>query len=66
MNQVTLKVQGMSCQHCVKSVEGALSHIGAKGTVNLAQASVQVEYDETLTNLDVIKQSIEDSGYTVI
>jgi copper chaperone len=65
MSQITLQVQGMSCQHCVKSVEAALSHIGAKGTVDLAQASVLVEYDESQIHLDAIKQSIEDSGYTV-
>lgn len=66
MKQVTLKVNGMSCQHCVSSVEKALSEIGAKGQVDLANASVTVEYDEAKVNLDAVKEAIEDQGYDVV
>lgn len=66
MAQVTLEVEGMSCQHCVKSVEGALSEIGANGKVNLEGKSVDIEYDEN--KLDVVKltEAIEKQGYDVI
>ncbi|MFX3632740.1 MAG: cation transporter [Candidatus Pristimantibacillus sp.] len=36
MTKQTLQVEGMSCQHCVISIEGALKEIGAAGKVNLA------------------------------
>lgn len=62
---VTLHVEGMSCGHCVNSVEGALKIIGAAGKVNLDSKSVTVEYDESKVTLEAIKEAIEDQGYDV-
>ncbi len=66
MAQVKLEVEGMSCQHCVKAVEGALEEIGATGKVNLEGKSVDISYDES--KLDVVKltNAIEEQGYDVI
>lgn len=36
MSNVTLNVKGMSCNHCVKSVEEAVKNAGANGQVDLA------------------------------
>lgn len=66
MTNVTLKVEGMSCNHCVTSIEGALKEIGAKGKVDLANHQVSVEYDENNITLETIKEAIEDQGYTVL
>lgn len=66
MQSTILKVEGMSCGHCVKSVETALKNIGASGKVDLASKSVSVEYDESKLNLDAIKEAIEDQGYDVV
>ncbi|MFC4810297.1 copper ion binding protein [Paenibacillus sp. GCM10023250] len=65
MQSVTLKVEGMSCNHCVKAVEGAVVKAGAAGKVDLAAGSVAVEYDEAKVSLDAIKEAIEDQGYDV-
>lgn len=65
MQNVTLKVEGMSCGHCVNSVEGALRTVGASGKVDLASGTVKVEFDETNVSLDKIKAAIEDQGYDV-
>ena len=65
MANQTLQVQGMSCQHCVKSVEGALQTLGASGTVDLAQGTVEVSYDESKLSIDKIKEAIEEQGYDV-
>ncbi|KRE99837.1 copper resistance protein CopZ [Paenibacillus sp. Soil766] len=65
MSNVTLKVAGMSCNHCVNSVEGALKTIGATGKVDLASGTVHVEFDETKLTQDAIKEAIEDQGYDV-
>ncbi len=66
MAQVKLEVEGMSCQHCVQAVEGALAEIGASGKVNLEGKSVDISYDES--KLDVVKltEAIEEQGYDVI
>jgi copper chaperone len=66
MSTVTLNVQGMSCGHCVNSVEKAVSSIGATAKVDLAQHSVSVDYDEHIVTLDAIKEAIEDQGYEVV
>ncbi|MFT9847722.1 copper chaperone CopZ [Aneurinibacillus sp. REN35] len=66
MQNVTLKVEGMSCGHCVKSVEGALKEIGAAGKVNLEAKTVQVEFDENKVSVDAIKEAIEEQGYDVV
>ncbi|WP_239616688.1 copper chaperone CopZ [Cohnella mopanensis] len=66
MSHITLNVQGMSCGHCVNSVEGALKNLGAAAKVDLAKGAVTVDYDESKTSLAAIKEAIEDQGYDVV
>ncbi|MDQ6421362.1 copper ion binding protein [Paenibacillus sp. LHD-117] len=65
MANIVLKVEGMTCGHCVSSVEKAVGGLGASGQVNLAEKKVTVEYDESKVSLDAIKAAIEDQGYDV-
>jgi len=65
MKQVTLQVNGMSCQHCVHSIEKALKEIGAQARVDLGGKTVTVEYDENNLTLDAVKEAIEEQGYDV-
>lgn len=66
MKSVTLNVEGMSCNHCVKSVEGAVSGLGAQAKVDLANKKVEVEYDDAKLTVDAIKEAIEDQGYDIV
>lgn len=66
MTNVMLKVEGMSCGHCVNSIEGAMKTIGASGKVDLANGSVAIAYDENKLSLQVIKEAIEEQGYDVV
>jgi copper chaperone len=66
MQNETLKVEGMSCSHCVNSIEGALKTLGAIGKVDLANGTVAVEYEENKLTLDTIKEAIEEQGYEVV
>jgi copper chaperone len=65
MQQATLQVSGMSCQHCDNSVEKALKQIGASGQVDLKANSVAVEFDESKLSLEKVKEAIEEQGYDV-
>lgn len=65
MSTTTLKVKGISCGHCVASIEGALKKIGVQGKVDLASKTVSVEYDEAVATLNAVKEAIEDQGYEV-
>ncbi|MBP1931110.1 copper ion binding protein [Ammoniphilus resinae] len=65
MKQITLHVEGMSCNHCVNAIEGTLKKLGAVGKVDLAGKAVSISYDESKLSLDAIKEAIEDQGYDV-
>lgn len=67
MNQVVIHVEGMSCGHCVNSVEGALTKLSgvSSAKVDLKDKNVTVEYDNDV-NIDTLKKAIEDQGYDVI
>ncbi|MDP1513382.1 copper ion binding protein [Paenibacillus sp. CMAA1739] len=65
MQQTTLQVSGMSCQHCVNSIEKAVKELGGSAAVDLRSNSVTVEYDENNLSLEAIKEAIEEQGYEV-
>ncbi|WP_010677682.1 copper chaperone CopZ [Bacillus timonensis] len=67
MQTVTLNVQGMSCGHCVKAVEGSVGVLEGVSQVNvkLDEALVEVSFNESQVSLDKIKETIEDQGYDV-
>ncbi len=66
-NQVTLQVEGMTCGHCVKSVENSVGAMNGveRVLVELINGTVAVEYNENEVNVQNIKDTIEDQGYTV-
>lgn len=67
MEKVKLNVEGMSCGHCVKAIEGSVGEISgvAKVTVALEEGTVEVEYESSEVTLDTIKETIDDQGYDV-
>lgn len=67
MEKVTLHVEGMSCGHCVKAVEGSVGKLNGVSSVkvDLENKSVDVEYNADVVTLDSIKETIDDQGYDV-
>ncbi|OGQ09797.1 MAG: hypothetical protein A2026_11270 [Deltaproteobacteria bacterium RBG_19FT_COMBO_46_12] len=63
----TMKVKGMSCQHCVMSVTKALNQLeGIKNVqVDLAKGEVRFDNTKNITS-DRIQKAITDAGYEVI
>jgi Cu+-exporting ATPase len=61
-----LKVSGMSCAMCVKTIEESLKKADVKASVNLATGTVTVEYDPEKVSLDEIVEIIERNGYKVV
>lgn len=64
----TLKVQGMSCNHCVNSVEGSVGQLSGVSSVkvNLKDGEVIVEFDNQQTTINQIKETIEEQGYGIV
>ena len=67
MELVLLKVNGMSCQHCVNAVHDAVTKlVGVKQVkVDLKEKLVEVEYNEEITNKLLIVECIEEQGFDV-
>ena len=60
-----LKVEGMSCNHCVASVKKALEGIDGvrEADVSLEDKSARVELDKDLADEALVK-AVEDAGYS--
>ncbi|MCZ7357974.1 MAG: heavy metal translocating P-type ATPase [Candidatus Methanoperedens sp.] len=68
MEDVTVKIKGMMCGHCEKTVtEAAMSVKGVtKARADHKKGEVRVSYDTKVTDLEVIHSAIRASGYEVI
>ncbi|MDT0163570.1 copper chaperone CopZ [Bacillus sp. AG4(2022)] len=67
MQNVTLNVQGMSCGHCVNTVEGSVGKLPgvSEVKVKLEEAKVDVSFNDSKVSLEQIKETIEEQGYDV-
>jgi len=65
MEKITLNVEGMSCEHCVKAVTKAVGDLsGTKNVkVDLKAGTASFELDSSKTNLNEIKAAIEEAGF---
>jgi copper chaperone len=65
MDTVELKVEGMDCEGCVKSVTRMLSALPGvqKVDVSLAEARARVTYDPAQAGVADMKKAVERAGY---
>jgi len=68
MEQITLNVNGMSCGHCVNSIESTVGKINgvSEVKVHLNQGKVEVRFNSETVSLDEIKEVIEEQAYEVV
>lgn len=67
MAQMTLNITGMTCDHCKRAVEGALSDLSGveKVVVSLKANTADVTYDDTQVTVAQMKKAVEEEGYKV-
>ncbi|MBZ0133707.1 MAG: cation transporter [Rhodocyclaceae bacterium] len=65
METTTLKVEGMSCGGCVKSVTNVLTALPgvAKAEVSLEDKQARIEYEAGRVSIDDMKRVIVDAGF---
>lgn len=65
MAEATIKVEGMSCGGCVRSVTEALKAQPGVGSaeVSLEMAQARIDYDPALVSVERLRQAIEDAGF---
>jgi copper chaperone len=68
MEHLTIKIEGMSCEHCVKAVTDALSALPsvADVSVDLGSGTASLTHDTNAVSQSAIKEAIEDQGYDVL
>jgi len=59
-----IKIEGMSCNHCIMSVKKSLSRLYLND-VKVVIGSAEVDFDESKVNEKKIIDAIENSGYQV-
>jgi copper ion binding protein len=62
----TMKVEGMTCEHCVRAVTRALEQTEGvrRARVELEAHRAVVDYDEARTDTARLEAAVADEGYT--
>jgi len=64
MREATLKIDGMSCGHCVGSVRKALEGVDGVRVRQVAIGTATLEYDPAVASPERIAAAVSDAGYT--
>ena len=63
MKTTELKIEGMTCHHCVMAIKKELSKIENLKVEDVQIGSAKVEYDETKVSEITLSDAIEEAGY---
>jgi copper chaperone len=65
METIDLKIEGMTCGGCVKSVTRVLTGVAgvASADVSLAEGRARVTFDPGKAGIDALKQVVERAGF---
>jgi copper chaperone len=67
MTQITLEAPDISCEHCIMSIETALSKLDGVRFLSGDPAGklVTLEYDPEILDVSSIEAAMEEEGYPV-
>ncbi|WP_010881198.1 heavy-metal-associated domain-containing protein [Aquifex aeolicus] len=67
MGEKELKIQGMTCQHCVNTVKRALSEVEgvSEVEVSLEEGKAKVKLEKEVP-FETLKEAVETWGYKVV
>jgi copper chaperone len=65
MESVHLNIEGMTCEHCVRAVDGRLRKTPGVEVQKVVVGAVDLRYDPKRISMDEISEVISDEGYTV-
>ncbi len=65
MENTVIKIGGMSCQGCVKNINGVLGALAgvASAEVSLEAAEAKVAFDPQMVSRAALLEAIEDAGF---
>lgn len=59
------RVEGMSCQHCVRAVFTALTAVEGIARADVSIGAIEIEHDGRAT-IETIRAAVEVAGYRVV
>ncbi len=65
--ETTLSVPDVSCEHCVKTINGALGVVAGveQVHVDIPSKTVSLTYDEQQVSMERIEEILDEAGYAV-
>ena len=65
METLVLKIDGISCMGCVRTLTGVLGALPGVESVDVSKdaGAATINFDPTQSSADTFKQAIEDAGY---
>lgn len=68
MDNLTLKLQGMSCASCASSIEQAIKSVPGviECNVNFGMEQASIQYDSQKTSLATIQEAVDAAGYKAL
>jgi len=68
MKKIEFKIDGMTCNGCVKSIEGAIKMLDGVNIVNinLDTKTAKVEFDEDKLSEEDIFKAVKVMGYKIV
>ncbi|MEG4802343.1 heavy metal translocating P-type ATPase [Microcoleus sp. ARI1-B5] len=68
MDNLTLKLRGMSCAACASSIEQAIQSVPGVSEchVNFGMEQATIQYDSKETNLAIIQEAVDAAGYEAL
>ena len=64
-DEITLKIEGMTCGHCKMHVTKALDSLDgvSKADVSLENNSAKVNYNSNSVSIETMIKAVEEAGY---
>ena len=63
----TIKIQGMSCKHCVMAVQKALGEIDGVKDVKVDLEKAEATFDEaTPVDMNTVREAVKKAGFEVV
>ncbi len=65
MKDIILKIKGMHCESCSTRLAKVLNNQDGveEAKVSLEKAEANIKYDESIININQLKEAVEDAGF---
>jgi copper chaperone len=65
MTDITIRIEGMSCMHCVGRIRRAVEALAGIQALDVQIGQLSATFDETRVKKEDIEKAITDAGYKV-